>query len=366
MVWIVDEESGSSVRTKLNSIPNDGAICTAAPGYGTDTDTAIGTGVPEAPLDSPLYNTWIGANVGADNDTGNSNTAVGTDAMQHNVSGTYNVAVGDQALQANTTGSINTAVGATAMIHSAGASNTVAIGENALASVTGNDNVAIGQNAASSMTTGHGNIIIGKGAESGDITGDDNIVIGRGQNVTDPTAGGQINIGGILKYDGSAIFNIVATTFQINGVPVTPGTVLGWTSSGDSGSGDWTASPLDAGANVNIIANNGGTDQAGGTTTLKSGDGGSGTASGGSVELVSGNTFGDENAGTQAGRVELVGGSAANAGNAGGDIVMNAGLGGGGSGGQDGQIFMPTIPTADPHQFGAIWNSSGVLHVSTG
>lgn len=94
--------------------------------------------------------------------------------------------------------------------------------------------------------------------------------------------------------------------------------------------------------------------QAGIETGTPSGTGNSGTAFLGSANSLAGNV----------GLVSIYTGDASGAGKNGGDVSFY--LGHGGSGARRGLIIIDTLPTADPHVVGALWNSSGVLHVSAG
>lgn len=90
---------------------------------------------------------------------------------------------------------------------------------------------------------------------------------------------------------------------------------------------------------------------------------------------------GGSGAGTgDGGRVTVAGGGAPGAGN-GGDVQLTPGPSVGGTPGSikllddasdlqvqvtTGAVLMPSLPTADPHVVGQLWNSSGVLTVSAG
>ena len=114
----------------------------------------------------------------------------------------------------------------------------------------------------------------------------------------------------------------------------------------------------------------------GGDFWCQSGDGGPAGGNGGLIGFQAGQST---CAGATGGEAHLVGGQAAVADAHGGAvlIVSGQGLGTGHSGdinirtgpvdtGTKGNIILTGLPTADPHVAGALWNSSGVLHISAG
>lgn len=112
-----------------------------------------------------------------------------------------------------------------------------------------------------------------------------------------------------------------------------------------------------------------------GTAGIESGDTQAGTGNSGVAFLgssdaggKSGNTSiytGKSNGADQdAGSIVIACGSATNGNANGGDIHLNTGNGVGT--GRSGLVTISNLPTADPHVVGALWNSSGALHVSAG
>jgi len=114
---------------------------------------------------SALSNTFIGAQSGYRNTTGNwntalgyqsfwgnmlghSNTALGVYSLQNNQQGNYNLAAGHQSLGANQSGCYNTAVGALSSIGIVNGQNNTAVGYLSLGTnQSGNNNTAIGKGA---------------------------------------------------------------------------------------------------------------------------------------------------------------------------------------------------------------------------
>ena len=106
-------------------------------------------------------NTFIGANSGKLNTTGNYNMAVGFSALYNNTTGTYNTAVGDEALYSNKIGWENTALGKGALFSNTGFYNT-ASGYSALnANADGDYNVANGVSSLLHNTSGSYNTALG-------------------------------------------------------------------------------------------------------------------------------------------------------------------------------------------------------------
>lgn len=101
----------------------------------------------------------------------------------------------------------------------------------------------------------------------------------------------------------------------------------------------------------------GGTDLGGAKYYIYGGDS-TGAAAAGNAGVKGGRAF-DSGAG---GRVDVLGGDSGSG--AGGSVFIDAG-----SGGTDGLIILGSnvpLPTADPHEAGALWNNGGALHISAG
>ena len=116
------------------------------------------------------FNTALGFQALALNQTGGMNTAVGASALRDNTVGVRNVAIGANALTINNTGSRNTAVGDSALVYNESGSYNTAIGQrsnnslsltNSVAvgyfSYPNNDNVALLGNTATASCGGYAN-----------------------------------------------------------------------------------------------------------------------------------------------------------------------------------------------------------------
>jgi hypothetical protein len=131
------------------------------------------------PVNWASWNTALGENSFALNQTGFENTAVGTDALYANISGNGNTAVGAISLPSNTTGRSNTSIGFAAMYRSQTGIHNTAVGVQSLyMNTSGSENVAIGRDANFSNTTGRWNTGVGVDAIPGVETGSGNTGVG--------------------------------------------------------------------------------------------------------------------------------------------------------------------------------------------
>ena len=135
--------------------------------------TGIGNsalGVLSLHINNGMYNTAVGYQSLAINQTGGFNTAIGGSALRNNTLGSRNVAIGTTALFSNGTGTRNTAVGDSALVYNESGSYNIAIGQkanNSLAltnsiavgyfSYPNNDNVALLGNTATASCGGYAN-----------------------------------------------------------------------------------------------------------------------------------------------------------------------------------------------------------------
>lgn len=152
----------------------------------------------------------------------------------------------------------------------------------------------------------------------------------------------------IISSDGLNTAGSPSSNIQLN----TPTGKNGTSGINGGASGQILAS---TGAGGNTVSANGGV---GGRFRVDIGDGGNVTSGngdggkGGNIELAAG--FGGTGHGTGNG-------------GQGGDIVLFANVAGtGGTPGRQGLIICSGLPTSDPHVLGALWNSSGTVHISAG
>lgn len=128
------------------------------------------------------------------------------------------------------------------------------------------------------------------------------------------------------------------------------------------------------GGGIYMQSSNGAPTANGAAVVVQAGNGGATSGNGASVQLFPGSStvgnggstqlFGGTSANGNGGGVALTGGNGTESGHNGGDVYIQPGFGVSGSG--SGHLVLNNIPTADPHLVGAVWNSSGVLHISAG
>ncbi len=168
----------SAVRTSKIA---DGAVTKAKLGTDVYTVARADTFEEYAYGKTDYNNTFLSAENGQANTTGNYNTASGSGALQSNTTGSSNTASGTRALAANTTGSSNTASGTSALAANTTGYYNTASGTRALAAnTTGNSNTASGTSALAANTTGYSNTASGTRALAANTTGYSNTASGRG------------------------------------------------------------------------------------------------------------------------------------------------------------------------------------------
>jgi len=155
------------------------AINDLTDGYYNATSVSLGLGTGSLANEtgnSDRFNTAVGVNALANNDTGYQNTAIGKDALFTNTTGAYSTAVGIGALYSNESGySNNTAVGVNALYDNTTGYSHVAIGLSALRNNTiGHYNVAVGVQALEANEAGSNNTAIGTRALFNNVVGDHN------------------------------------------------------------------------------------------------------------------------------------------------------------------------------------------------
>lgn len=288
------------------------------------------------------FNTAVGVNALAGNTAGMNNVAVGNNASLSNTNGSQNVSIGNRAAQLNTTGSNNTAVGEGALYFNVTGQQNTAYGNAALFSATGSYNLGLGRMAGSSLTSGDNNVIIGgyDGAAS-PINGSANsyIVLSTGNGVIRQTFNGN----GALAFDTAGV--VVGATGQV------------LTSNGTASPPTWsnsiTLSTVAAVAAADITITGATSSTTAGTAyavTITGGQGADGTAAGkgGAVNITGGRSGNNASAGAAVygglvnitggagntllatsapGGVVIAGGAAQIAGQAGANITISASAG---------------------------------------
>ena len=131
----------------------------------------------------------------------------------------------------------------------------------------------------------------------------------------------------------------------IDAVPAPPAPQLPVYAAPSGTPGQSDTGPGGDGVSVVLTAGDGGADDP---------EGNQGVGDGGSLTLKAGAGGYETAAGNQNGKGQ------------GGDVIIQAGAAGGYTGKRDGQIILPTLPTADPGVPGALWNDSGTLKLSAG
>jgi hypothetical protein len=165
----------SATLDDYNTVLGDNAF---AANESCSYSTAIGAFALAASVDT-FNNVAVGSFSLPENTDGRDNTAVGDFSCRYNTTGENNTALASGALSRNTTGSENVAVGSYALSQSTTANGNVAIGANALgSSTTGTGLVAVGTNALSLNSTGNRNVAIGNSASAGNTTGVENSALG--------------------------------------------------------------------------------------------------------------------------------------------------------------------------------------------
>ena len=188
-------------------------------------------------------NTTVGSESSYNLTTGGNNVAIGQRALFSGTTVSDTVAIGQQALYNLTTGARNTGLGTRVAGYTGGlttGNDNVLIGWQAYyggsgtanviigsqtvgqgSAATGSSNVVVGEASGVAMTAGGQNTILGGSAGTTLTTGNGNVLIG--YNAQAPAAGnnGQIviaaNGSNIVTYDGSANFNINATSTIASG-----------------------------------------------------------------------------------------------------------------------------------------------------
>lgn len=141
-------------------------------------NTFYGKGAGNSTTGDDDYDTFIGANAGYNNTTGNYNTFLGLGAGYSNSSGSGNTFLGNYAGNANTSGKYNTFVGyGVGFSHNNGGYNTF-VGNGAGFTNTGNRNTFLGNYAGYSHVTGNNNTLIGGDAGYANTTGGYNTFLG--------------------------------------------------------------------------------------------------------------------------------------------------------------------------------------------
>lgn len=168
-------------------------------------------------------NLFFGPGAGSFTLTGTNNVGIGSAALDTLTNGAVNVAIGESALTLLTSGQGNVAIGrlsgdglnthssntsmGTYSMRGTGAANT-AVGMEAIGGQVASNadsNTAIGTRALYGLTTGDFNIAIGRLAGDAITTGASNIVIGYDLDVPSATSSNQINIGGVITSNGTAM-----------------------------------------------------------------------------------------------------------------------------------------------------------------
>jgi hypothetical protein len=326
------------------------------------------------------YNTASGFAALFSNTTGNYNTASGYDALYLNTTGSNNTASGYEALYSNTTGNYNTASGFAALLSNTTGSNSTASGHSALYSnTTGSNNTAIGYEALFSNTTGNYNTASGFAALLSNTTGSSNTASGF-EALYSP-AGVAAN-GTFWSSDQTA------TGYQSGMSAPDSRTDTCTTTSGSSTVYDAAISAGDAGAPIagtgipagSFVGSGANAPVAGVSFTIvnSSNTPVTATAAGVSVQIGTTQINGISVYGYQA----LAGGAFAtalgyktNAGAAGAVAIGTDHTGAGANatspdhfhlGTANHKLFIPGLPTADPHVVGQLWANGGVVTVSAG
>ena len=170
-------------------------------------------------LNDALNNTFIGANTGLDNTTGEFNSGLSSQSLITNTTGSANVALGYQSLLLNTTGGYNTALGHQSLLSNTTGGNNVALGyksgryiaDGTTENETGGNSIFIGQDTRANADGETNQIVIGDSA------------IGNGSNTV--TLGNDSIATTYLKGD----VNITGTITGVGGefLPLAGGTLTG-------------------------------------------------------------------------------------------------------------------------------------------
>lgn len=168
------------------------------------------------------YNVCIGGltGTGVANNSFTQNVFIGGVAGTSCTTGSYNTAIGVSALKFNKTGAYNVFIGTDAAFGVSGnsCSNNTGIGRRAMYYVTtGSNNTVMGYRVADSITTGSNNILIGYQAGDNLTTGTDNIIIGYDLNASAVGVSNELNIGGLIKGDTSALTLILPSSVTLKG-----------------------------------------------------------------------------------------------------------------------------------------------------
>ncbi len=185
-------ESGSSVRTKINSaitsVDSLDTVLTVDSGH---------LGVNEA---SPTANLHVGGDMILDvaHPSSTSSLGIGTDALEDS-SAVSATAIGVSALKELTTGARNTAVGNLALRDNTSAANSTAVGYNALVLSNGAQNQAFGAFTLDANTTGIYNCAYGYASLGANVSGNYNVAVGGRSVLTSCVSGiGNVAVGGYV------------------------------------------------------------------------------------------------------------------------------------------------------------------------
>jgi hypothetical protein len=155
-------------------------------------NTVIGTGAGYGVAANSFYDgTFVGYRAGYSITTGQYNTGVGGSALFSITSGAQNSALGVNALYSNTTGNNNTVMGFEAGL--------------GVAANSFSNNSFLGYRTGYGLTTGSNNLLLGFQCGDNLTTGANNIIIGYDLNASAVGVSNELNIGGLIKGDTSAL-----------------------------------------------------------------------------------------------------------------------------------------------------------------
>jgi len=183
---------------------------------GGQYNTAIG-GESQAINDTGLYNTSLGFRTLKSLTNGNGNVAIGEFALQDATSAMQNICIGYTVGWKIQTAVNNTAVGRTSLQNNISGNSNTALGVSSLQNTTSSDNTAIGISALSANTTGEGNSALGANVNSGNFS--HSVILGRQATAT---ASNQFVVGS-ASYNSGAVTTASAAQTKtwdviINGV----------------------------------------------------------------------------------------------------------------------------------------------------